>query len=427
MTTFFDKLKRIVLNKSLRNKILFVLGVLVVYRFLSSIPVPGIPTDQLASLFEGNQFLNLISLLSGSGLSSLSIIMLGVGPYITASIIVQLATMIFPKLKEMQQEGGAEGRKKFTQYSRMLTVPLAIIQAFSYIVLLQRSNAIPSDIAPFQMLVNVAIIVAGSVLVMWLGELATEFGIGNGISTIIFAGIVSQLPQMITQIQSSILDQSQIVTILAATAFAVIVTYFVVLVTEAERPIPVTYTKQIKGGSVQGGSGLSTYLPLRLNQAGVIPIIFAISILLFPQMVLSLLTNTKYAWLNLWAGNFNAFLNNTWAYAGAYFVLVVLFTFFYTSVTFDPKSISENLQKNGAFISGIRPGESTMQYLSHVVTRITLVGAVFLGLIAVLPVIVHAFTGIQALTIGGTALLIVVSVVMDLVKKVNAQLTMEEY
>lgn len=253
--------------------------------------------------------------------------------------------------------------------------------------------------------------------------MATEFGIGNGISTIIFAGIVATLPQMITQIQSSILDASQIPMIIGAVVLALIVVYFVVLVTEAERPIPVTYTKQIHGA----GGGVPTYLPLRLNQAGVIPIIFAISILLFPQMLLTLLTNTKYAFINTWSANLSTLMQNTWFYAGAYFVLVVLFTFFYTSVTFDPKSISENLQKNGAFISGIRPGESTMQYLSHVVTRITLVGAVFLGLIAVLPVIVHAITGIQALTIGGTALLIVVSVVMDVVKKVNAQLSMEEY
>lgn len=423
MSTFIDKLKRVFLNKNLRNRILFVIGVLVVYRFLSHIPVPGIPTDKLAAFFNSNQFLSLISLFSGSGLSSLSIIMLGVGPYITSTIIIQLMTMIFPKLKEMQQEGGAEGRKKFTQYSRMLTIPLAIIQAFSYIILLQRSDVIPSGIPPFQMLTNVAIIVAGSVLVMWLGELATEFGIGNGISTIIFAGIVATLPQMITQVQSSILDASQIPTIIIAGVLALLVIYFVVLVTEAERPIPVTYTKQMHGG----GAGVPTYLPLRLNQAGVIPIIFAISILLFPQMLLSLLTNTKYAWINSASVHLSELMQNTWFYAGAYFVLVVLFTFFYTSVTFDPKSISENLQKNGAFISGIRPGESTMQYLSHVVTRITLVGALFLGLIAVLPVVVHAITGIQALTVGGTALLIVVSVVMDTIKKVNAQLSMEEY
>ncbi len=427
MTTFFERIKRVFLNKSLRNKILFVFGILIVYRFLSHVPVPGIPTDKLASYFASNQLLNLISIFSGSGLSSLSIIMLGVGPYITSSIIVQLMTMIFPKLKEMQQEGGAEGRRKFTQYSRMITVPLAIIQAFSYIILLQNADVIPKGIPPFQMITNMSIIVAGSVLVMWLGELATEFGIGNGISIIIFAGIVSRLPQMVSQVQSSILDQSQIITIIGASILALIVTYFVVLVTEAERPIPVTYTKQIKGGASQGGSGVATYLPLRLNQAGVIPIIFAISILLFPQMILGLLTHTSYAWVNVWSANLSALMQNTWFYAGAYFVLVVLFTFFYTSVTFDPKSISENLQKNGAFISGIRPGESTMQYLSHVVTRITLVGAVFLGLIAVLPVIVHAITGIEALTIGGTALLIVVSVVMDIIKKMNAQLSMEEY
>jgi preprotein translocase subunit SecY len=427
MTTFFDKLKRVFLNKSVRGKIAFVFAILVIFRLLSHIPVPGIPTEKLAEFFANNQLLGLISTFSGGGLSSLSIIMLGVGPYITASIIVQLMTMMFPKLKEMQQEGGAEGRRKFTQYSRMLTVPLAIIQAFSYILILQRSQVIPADIAPFQMITNVIIVVAGSVLVMWLGELATEFGIGNGVSTIIFAGIVSRLPQVAAQVQSSILDQSQIITIIAAIIFTVVLTYFVVMVTEAERPIPVTYTKQMRGASMQGGSGVATYLPLRLNQAGVIPIIFAISILLFPQMVLTLLTHTHYEWVNGLAGQVSALMQNQWFYGGAYFILVVLFTFFYTSVTFDPKAISENLQKNGAFIDGIRPGESTLQYLSHVVTRITLVGALFLGVIAVVPVIAHAVTGIQALTIGGTALLIVVSVVMDLIKKVNAQLSMEEY
>lgn len=427
MTTFIDKLKRVFLNKALRNKILFVLGILVIYRFLSHIPVPGISTENLAKFFSEHQYLSFISLFSGNGLSSLSIIMLGVGPYITSSIIVQLMTMIFPKLKEMQQEGGAEGRRKFTQYSRMITVPLAIIQAFSYIILLQNSDVIPKGIPPFQLLTNMSIIVAGSILVMWLGELATEFGIGNGISAIIFAGIVSRLPETLSQIQSSILDASQIPAIIGAAVLALVVVYFVVVVTEAERPIPVTYTKQMRGGSAQGAGGVATYLPLRLNQAGVIPIIFAISILLFPQMILTLLTHTQYEWVNVASAKLTELMQNTWFYAGAYFVLVVAFTFFYTSVTFDPKSISENLQKNGAFISGIRPGESTMQYLSHVVTRITLVGAVFLGLIAVLPVIVHAITGIQALTIGGTALLIVVSVVMDVIKKVNAQLSMQEY
>jgi len=425
MTTFFEKLKQVFTNKNLRNRILVVIGILAIYRFLAHIPVPGIPTEKLAQFFANNQIFNLLSLFSGGGLSSVSILMLGVGPYITASIIIQLMTMMFPKLKEMQQEGGADGRRKFTQYSRLLTVPLAFIQGFSFIVILQRSGVIPTDITPFALITNVVLVVAGSLLLMWIGELATEFGIGNGMSIIIFAGIVSRLPQVAGQLQSSIIDPTQMITIGAALVFAIILTYAIVMVTEAERPIPVTYAKQVRGGAAQGG--VQTYLPLRLNQAGVIPIIFAVSILTFPQMLLTLLTHTHIEWINIAAGRVTAFMQNQWFYAIAYFFLVIIFTFFYTSVTFDPKSISENLQKNGAFVPGIRPGDATMQYLGRVVTRITLVGAIFLGIIAVLPVAVHAITGIQALTIGGTALLIVVSVVMDMVKKVNAQLSMAEY
>jgi preprotein translocase subunit SecY len=350
--------------------------------------------------------------------------MLGVGPYITASIIMQLLTMMSPKLKSMYSEEGAIGRRKFSQYSRLLTVPLAFAQAFGFIVLLQRQNIVV-NLSQFDLLTNVIVVVAGSMFLMWLGEIMTEFGIGNGLSMIIFAGIVSQLPRVIQQAIFTF-DATQLPLYLLVLGLGAIVIYGVVLITEAERAIPVTYAKQVRGGNTYGGS--STYLPLRLNQAGVIPIIFAISILLLPQMVFGALASIQaYPVFATISDAIKAFMANPWLYAAAYFVLVFAFTFFYTAVTFDPQSISENLQKNGAFIPGVRPGLPTAEYLGKVVTRITLVGAFFLGVIAVLPPVLHAVTGIQFLTVGGTALLIVVSVVLDMVKKVDAQLSMREY
>jgi preprotein translocase subunit SecY len=349
--------------------------------------------------------------------------MLGVGPYITGSIIMQLLTMMSPNLKAMYMEEGQIGRRKFSQYSRLITVPLAFAQAFGFIVLLQNQGIVPA-LTQFALLTNVMVVVAGSIFLMWLGEMMTEFGIGNGLSILIFAGIVSQLPQVAYQAYFTF-DASQIFTYLLVAVLGAIVIYGVVLVTEAERPIPVTYAKQVRGGKVYGGT--STYLPLRLNQAGVIPIIFALSLLLLPQMLFSFLAYLGNPFITAMSGYVNAFMQNQWLYALAYFALVFLFTFFYTAVTFDPQAISENLQKNGAFIPGVRPGVPTAEYLGKVVTRITLVGALFLGIIAVLPPLLHAITGIQFLTIGGTALLIVVSVVLDIVKKVDAQLAMQEY
>lgn len=424
MSTFFQKIKHIFQDKGLRKQILFVLGALVVFRLLSAIPIPGVNQAALSQFLNNSQFFGLLNVFSGGGLSVLSIVMLGVGPYITSSIIMQLLTMMSPNLKAMYTEEGQIGRRKFTQYSRLLTVPLAFAQAFGFIVLLQKQGIV-AHLETFALLTNVIVVVAGSLFLMWLGEIMTEFGIGNGLSMLIFAGIVSRIPQAIQQ-ASVAYDPSQLLTYIGILIMGAIVIYGVVVVTEAERAIPVTYAKQVRGGKVYGGS--STYLPLRLNQAGVIPIIFALSILLLPQMLFAFLANIQgypvFATINEGIKNFMA---NPWFYAIAYFLLVFLFTFFYTAVTFDPQAISENLQKNGAFIPGVRPGQPTAEYLGKVVTRITLVGALFLGLIAVLPPLLHAFTGIQFLTIGGTALLIVVSVVLEMVKKVDAQLSMREY
>ncbi len=407
----------------LRKKILFMAAFLVLFRLLATIPIPGIDVLRLNALLEGNQFLGLLNIFSGGGLSNLSIVMLGVGPYITSSIIMQLMTMMIPKLKQLYHEEGEAGRLKFAQYSRLLTVPLALLQAFSFLLLLEKQGVLV-DLTLFARLVNVLVVAGGSVLLMWLGELMTEFGIGNGVSMIIFAGIVASIPTALSQAIITF-DVSQIPVYLAFVAASVAIVLCVVIVTEAERPIPITYAKRVRGNKVYGG--VSTYLPLRVNQAGVIPIIFALSILLFPQLILNFLANVSNPIVQSVSKFALALLSNGWFYSISYFLLVFLFTYFYTAVTFDPDSISTNLQKSGAFIPGVRPGQSTSEYISKVLTRITLVGASFLGLIAVLPLAVQSLTGITSLAIGGTALLIVVSVVLDLVKKIEAQLSMREY
>lgn len=421
--TFIDKISHVFRDKSIRKRILFVIGALVVFRLLTTIPIPGIDTAKLAALFANSQFLGLLNLFSGGGLSNLSIVMLGVGPYITGSIIMQLLTIMSPSLKAMYQEEGEAGRVKFAQYSRRLALPLSLIQAFGFIILFQHQGIIP-DLSAFDLVRNILVISAGSMLLMWIGELITEFGLGNGTSLIIFAGIIARLPQGLSGALAAY-DPSQLPVYIGVLVLALVIIYAVVVVTEAERPIPVTYAKQVRGMKVYGG--VSTYLPLRLNQAGVIPIIFALSILLFPQMIFNFLNTSTVESLKHIATVGLSLINNPWFYDSVYFVLVFAFTYFYTAVTFDPMMISENLQKSGAFIPGVRPGQSTAEYLSRIVTRITLVGALFLGVIAVLPLVLKSASGITTLAIGGTALLIVVSVVLDIVKKLDAQVSMREY
>jgi preprotein translocase subunit SecY len=423
MNTFIEKFRLIAGDEGLKKRILIVLGILVLTRVLATIPIPGIDALRLQSLFSGSQFLSLLNIFSGGGLANLSLVMLGVGPYITASIVMQLMTIMVPKLKALSQEEGEAGRRRFAQYSRLLSVPLGVLQGYAFLALLQQQNILP-NLTLTQTAIDIVIIVAGSVLLMWMGELISEFGIGNGVSLIIFAGIISQLPVSIAQLAFTF-DVSLVPVYVVGIVTAILVIFGVVIITEAERPIPITYAKQIRGGRAQGG--VSTYLPLRVNQAGVIPIIFALSILLFPQMILEFLVNASSGVVLNVSQTLLAILANPWFYAGAYFVLVFLFTYFYTAVTFDPDSVATNLQKSGAFIPGVRPGNSTAEYIARILTRLTLVGALFLGIIAVLPLILRTLTGIQALAIGGTALLIVVSVVIDLIKKIDAQISVREY
>ena len=423
MENVWIKIKTVFTDSTLRKRVLFVLGALFIFRLLSTIPIPGIDPVKFQALIDNNQFIGVLNVVSGGGLSHFSILMLGVGPYITASIIMQLLTIMSSRLKSMYQEDGEIGRKKFNRITRYAAVPLAILQGLAFLLLL-KTQKIFTDTSIFGMFSGISVVVAGSMLLMWIGELISEFGIGNGLSLIIFAGIVSNLPTEISQFLFTF-DISRLPTYILFLAVGVVIVAGVVIVTEAERPIPVTYAKQVRGNRVSGGT--QTYLPLRITQAGVIPIIFALSILLFPQLIGNFLKNNTHHTLQVISHAMLWFVANTWLYSLAYFIFVFMFTYFYTAVTFDPDQISTNLQKEGAFIPGIRPGVATREYLSTVLTRITMVGAVFLGLIAVLPLVMRAVTGITSFTIGGTALLIVVSVVLDLIKKVDAQLSMREY
>ena len=420
---FMRKINIILEDRVLRMRILFVLGALIVFRFLAAIPVPGVNASVLQHFLSNNQFLGLLNVFSGGGFATLSIVMLGVGPFITASIVMQLMTILIPSLKEMYQEEGDSGRARFTMYSRYLTLPLALIQSFGFILLLQQNGVIPG-LTLIQLVTNMMVISGGSILLMWIGELISEFGVGNGVSLLIFAGIVARIPRDVSQAAFSF-DPSQIPLYIGFAAAALFIMAGVVFITEAERPIPVTYARRVRGNSVMGG--VSTYLPLRVNQAGVIPIVFALSILLFPQMIATFLSHNHIVWVATSAQKIVALIANQWFYGAAYFALVFMFTYFYTAITFEPHQVSKNLQRGGAFIPGIRPGPQTTEYLGNVITRITLVGALFLAVLAVLPIILRGITGISSLTIGGTALLIVVSVVLDVIKKVDAQTSIREY
>lgn len=424
MNTWLSNIWRAFRIPELRSKILFVLGVFVIFRLMANVPMPGVDTQRLQEFFAGNQLFGLLNLFTGGALDSLSIVMLGLGPYITAVIVMQLLTMIFPALERMYKEEGEAGRARFNQYGRYLAVPFALLQGYGFLALLSNQQVI-GQLSPEATITALATVTAGTIFLMWLGELITEKGIGNGVSLLIFAGIVTGFPASIRQLLVAY-DPTRLPAYLAFLAMAVVIIAGVVFITEARRNIPVSYAKRVRGNKVYGG--VSTYLPLQVNPAGVIPIIFALSILTFPGMIASFLVGVGGAVgaISLAVQNF---LTNAWAYGILYFLLVFVFTFFYTAVTFDPKSISANLQKMGGFVPGVRPGSSTASFISFILNRVLLIGALFLGSIAVLPSIVQGATGIQAFQflIGGTALLIVVSVVLETVRQLRAQLQMREY
>lgn len=419
-----DRLIQVWKAKDVRNSILFILGILVIYRLGAHIPIPGVNIGDLQAFFNSNQVLGLLNLFSGGALANFSILMLGVGPYITSSIIFQLLNIAIPKLEELQKEGEA-GQRKINMYTRLATIPLAAMQGFATILFLQRSApGVLGVMTPFDWVVAVVTVTAGSVFLMWLGELITEKNIGNGISILIFAGIIAGLP---TQLQQSLVtfDASQIPSVLAFIVIGIVTIIGVVYVTEAQRNIPITYARARVG--VRDGRSVDSHLPIRVNQAGVIPIIFAISVVLFPPIIAQYFVDAEAAWLATSAQQVVLFFNNQFYYGLIYFVLVFAFSYFYTSVIFHPDRIAENLQRNSGFIPGIRPGPETEKYIKGISTRLLLFGATFLGLIAVLPIAVSAWLGFQNLALGGTSLLIVVAVVIEIVKQVEAQLIVRDY
>ena len=419
----YNKFIQIWKAKDLRNNILFILAMLVIFRIAAHIPVPGVDTSALKDFFNDSQMMGMLNMFSGGSMANFSIVMMGIAPYITSSIIFQLLGMIVPKLEEMQKE--ESGRAKISMWTRWLTVPMALMQSFGMITLLRNSQTgILGDISPMNFITILVIITAGTIFLMWIGELITEKKVGNGISLLIFAGIVAGLPQAIMNIKNSS-TSGEALTLVGFLVIAIITVIGVVVITEGQRNIPVQYAKQIRGGRTYGGT--TSHLPLRVNMAGVIPIIFAISVVLFPPMIAEFFKSAKTEWIASLANWTIEVFANQLVYGVLYFLLVFAFTFFYTEVIFHPDQIAENLQKQGGFIPGIRPGRHTAEYLASTTHKIILVGALFLGLIAVLPLIMKYFTGMDALAIGGTSLLIVVAVVIETVKQVEAQLSMREY
>lgn len=418
-------LQQIWKTKDLRNSIIFVLLMLVIFRAAAHIPIPGVNTAALKDFFASNQILGLYNMFSGGAMESFSVVALGVGPYITASIIFQLLAMIIPRLEEMQKEGQS-GQEKINQYTRLATLPLALLQSYGIITLLQQSGngIISQDLHPFKLILMMLTMTTGTIFLMWIGELISEKNIGNGISIMIFAGIIASLPTTLQQALATF-DSSQVVYWAAFAVVALLTVAGVVFITEGQRNVPIVYAKRMRGNRQVGGS--ETYLPLRVNMAGVIPIIFAISIILIPTMVAQLFMRAKTEWLADLAMQVMTLFQNQLFYGILYFLLVFGFTYFYTAVIFHPDRVADNLQKQGAYVPGVRPGRPTAEYIQNVINRIMPAGAFFLATIAVLPLIMQEALGTSTMAIGGASLLIVVSVVIDMKNQINSQLTMREY
>jgi len=407
----------------LRKKILFTAMVLFAYRLFAHIPVPGVDSESLKRLFAGNQFLGLLDIFSGGTLANFSIVALGLNPYINATIIMQLLQMVFPSLEALSKEG-EYGRMKINQYARMLTVPITILQAFGTYAFL-RNQKIIGNLDPVSLIALIVGLTAGTVVLMWFGELITEYGIGNGISMLIFGGIVGRFPVIIGQ-TVSVVTGDQIVNIIIFGVVAFLVVAGIVAVNEATRQVPIVYARRVRGNKLYGGQ--STFLPLRVNQAGVYPIIFAVSLVLIPSLIGQYLGQAPNPAIAQVAQNISrAFSPTAPLYNIVYFVLIIGFSYFYTAVIFNPVKISTEIQKYGGFVPGIRPGSATANYLNYILTRITLFGAVFLGIIAVLPSFVNGVTNIATLTIGGTGVLIVVSVVLETTRQFETMLVTKNY
>lgn len=416
-------LRAIFSNPDLRKRILFTLAMLVLFRLLAHVPMPGVDLAALRDFFARNELFGLLNLFTGGSLENFSLVLMGVGPYITASIIFQLLVVIIPRLEELQKEG-EQGRSLINQYTRLATVPLGILQGYGTLALL-RNQGIIGSFGSLELISVLLTITAGTLLLLWLGELISERGIGNGVSLIITLGILAGLPTSLSQ-TFAVVDTQGVVSIAVFALIAILVTTAIIFVNEGERQIPITYARRVRG-QTSGTSGVATYLPLKVTMAGVIPIIFALSIMIFPPVVARFVQHVDQAWVRTLAERTIALFANNTFYPAAYFVGVLLFTFFYTFVIFQPEQVAENIQKQGGFVPGLRPGHETAEYLGKVLSRITLFGAVFLGLIAVLPFLVQALTHVQTLVLGGTGILIVVAVSLDTMRQIRAQLITRRY
>jgi len=413
--------KRIFTLKDLRNKILFTALIILLFRVLSHIPLPGVDTAGLQSFFQNNQVLGMLDLFSGGSIGRFSLAMLGVGPYITASIVIQLLTIAVPALEALQKEG-EWGKQKINQYTRYLSVPLAIVESYGLIRVLQSQNVLePLNFANMALIITCA--TATTVLLMWMGELLSERGIGNGLSLIISIGIIAGIPSQIVSTSQVVGGQYILAAELILAFIAMIV--FIVFVNEAERRVPVSYARRVRSGRSVGN--IDSYLPIKANAAGVIPIIFSTSMLVVPNVIAQMLQTSTRESLKSAAATITQIFSNNYFYGITFFVLVFAFTFFYTSIIFRPKDIAENLQKQGGFVPGIRPGTQTADYLSSVIYKITFPGAFFLAIVALFPFLLQNLTGIRTLAIGGTGVLIIVSVTLDFVRQVKAQLAMRSY
>lgn len=406
----------------LRKKIITTLVLLAIFRLAAHVPAAGINRDALSNLFASSPLLSLLDVFSGGTLANFSILALGLNPYINASIILQLLTLVFPKLEELSKEG-EHGRALINQYTRFLTVPLAVMQGIGMYLLLKNQGII-QNLSPVSVLSLIVTMVAGTLFVMWLGELLTEYGVGNGISMLLFAGIVGRMPVIFGKAFETTTGE-QIFPMLVFLGMSLIVIAGVVFINEAVRRIPVQYARRAARGGIVAQN---THLPLRVNQAGVIPIIFAVSLVLAPSMIGQFLSGAQNIRIAEFGRSMATFLNpNGVFYNLAYFILVVAFTFFYTAVIFNPTKIADEIKKNGGFVPGIRPGTVTSNYLNYILTRITVPGAMFLGLIAILPTVVQSMTGLTTFALGGTGILIVVSVVLETTKKLESQLAARNY
>lgn len=419
VTTAFQKLWT---SPEIRKKILFTAFLLIIFRLVAHIPASGVDHQALRELFLQSPFLSLLDVFSGGTLANFSILALGLNPYINASIVIQLLTLVLPQLEELSKEGES-GRAKLNQYTRMLTVPLAAVQAIGMYFLLNSQHVVPS-LSPIPLLVLAITMTAGTMLAVWLGELITEYGIGNGISILIFAGIVGRLPVAASKTFLTS-GAENFFPVIIFSAVSLIVIASVVFMNEAIRRITVQYARRAARGGIVSQQ---THLPLRLNQAGVIPIIFAVSLVLAPTMIAQVLSRFPNPNVAHFASTMSAwFQPQSATYEITYFLLVVGFTFFYTAVVFNPTKIADEIKKHGGFVPGIRPGQASAAYLSYVLIRITVIGALFLGVIAILPSLVQNMTNVNSLAVGGTGILIVVSVILETVKKIESQLVARNY